>query len=165
MRGFLSLEPDDATQARLFAVQNRLRDALNRQGVHFPDRLGPTLLSWPFATLGELDEARESLQVDLPALHLEGLHGLPNDDRPAEVGFSVSGMESLQFELFARLKSLLDPDPPKLPFVRLARVSPASRKVGIALRGSGLVGQGGGPFVPRALTLWRQTPQGFEIHG
>lgn len=164
MRGFLSLEPDDATQARLVAVQNRLHDALNRQGVHFPDRLGPTLLSWPFATLGELDGARELLHAELPAVQLEGLYGLPNDDRPAEVGFAVSGVESLQFELFARLRSLLDPDPPKPPFIRLTRVSPPSRKVGAALRASGLLGHGGGPFVPRALTLWRQTPQGFEVH-
>lgn len=162
MRGFLSLEPDDETLPRLVALQNRLRDSLTRQGVHFPDRLGPTLLAWPYATLRELDLAAELVPRDLPELTLHRLQGRPNDARPAEVGLVVEGCDGYQAALAARLKDALDPDPPKPPFVRLARVSPPSRKVGAAL--SPLAGGGGGPFGSRALLIWRQSPDGFEIH-
>ena len=189
MHGFLTLDPDAATQSRLLTLQNRLRNALSRQGVHFPDRLAPTLLVWPFATLEELDQAAEQIRFSpFPSagegpgvrgpevsderergawpnlVSLESLHGRPNDDRPAEAGLSLAGCEDLQTTLAAILKQTLDPDPPKPPFIRLARVSPPSRKVGAALRASALPGADAGPFVPCSLTLWRQTPQGFEIH-
>lgn len=162
MRGFLSLEPDEATLARLLTLQNRLRDGLTRQGVHFPDRLGAPLLAWPFATLDELDRAE--IDPDLPELSLGPLRGLPNDDRPAEIGCPLLGADAAQAALFAALRSLLDPDPPKAPFVRLARVAPPSRKVGAALRGLGPVGSAVTPFRAGEIVLWRQTPQGFEAH-
>lgn len=164
MRGLLTLEPDDATEAFLRDVQNRLRNTLTRQGVHFNERLGPTLLSWPFATTDELLHAATLLH-DLPLgrVTLETLHGRPNDDRPAEIGFGVSGAEGLQGALFRRLKAALDPDEPKSPYVRLVRIAPASRKVGTAFRGSGLVALPSNGFVPRGIALWNQTPTGFVL--
>ncbi len=164
MRGFLTLDPDEATHARLVVFQNRLRNALTRQGVSFPDRLAPVLLAWPFATLGELDEAASLVAPCLSNLMLAPLHGNPNDDRPAEVGLRLRGAEAMQSELGALLKQTLDPDLPKPPFVRLVRVSPPSRKVGAALRASGLLGMAAGEFVPQSLSFWRQTPQGFDVH-
>ncbi|GEM_PF-4298665 len=164
MRGYLSLEPDAATRARLLAFQKRLRDALARQGVSFPDRLGAPLLAWPFATLDEIDEAARAVAPrPAPVLTLGTLRGFPNDDRPAEIGFALSGAEGLQAELFGLLRGPLDPDPPKVAAIRLVRVSPPSRKVGAAMRGAGLLGAGGELFVPDALAIWNQTPQGFEI--
>lgn len=165
MRGFLTLDPDKATQARLLAVQNRLRDALDRQGVHFHEVRGATLLAWPFATLPDLDEAAELVgRRQTPEIGTGGLEGLPHGERPSEVGFGLSELGSLQDELAALLKETLDPDPPKPAFIRLVRVAPPSRKVGVALGGSGLLGALIGAFVPASMTIWRQTSQGFEIH-
>lgn len=165
MRGFLSLEPTPAAQQELAAIQNRLHDALSRQGVHFADRFGAPLLNWPFGTLEELDQAAEFLQ-DVSRLHfyLGTLQGRPNHDRPAEVGFEVLGLQAFQESLFARLKPILDPDPIKPPFIRLVRISPPSRKVGAALHGSGLIGTKAPSFVAASLTLWRQSPQGYEAY-
>lgn len=165
MRGFLSLDPDSATRERLIALQNRLRDALTRQGVHFaePERLAPTLLAWPFGRNDELEEAATLLRgVSAPCVLAKPMEGRPNNDRPAEIGCEILGLEELQAQLFERLRATLDPDQLKESFVRLVRISPPSRKVGVALRGSGLLGSGIGDFVPAALTLWRQSPQGFE---
>ena len=164
MRGFLSLEPDGATLSRLLAAQNRLRDALTRQGVHFPERLGATLLAWPFGTPDELDAAADTLDVALPAMSLASPRGLPNDDRPAEVGCPLLGAEETQARLYASIRALLDPDPPKPAVVRLARIAPPSRKAGAALRSLGSLGDAVSPFHAGALVLWRQTPLGFEAH-
>lgn len=164
MRGFLSLEPDEATLARLLTVQNRLRDAVTRQGVHFPERLGATLLAWPFGTADEMDAASESIDVPIPELSLSPPRTLPNDERPAEIGCTLVGAEEIQARLFASLRVLLDPDPPKPALVRLARIAPPSRKVGAALRGFGPLGDAVVPFLAGELVLWRQTPQGFEAH-
>lgn len=165
MRGFLSLEPNAETRRGLGAIQNRLHDSLARQGVHFSDRFGVTLLVWPFGTFEELDEAFQRLQgYVVPSPTVLPFRGRPNDDRPAEVGFEVDGLGPIQEALFQTLKSTLDPDPPKTPFIRLARVSPASRKVGVALRGSSLIGVSGPRFVAESLTLWQQSPQGYEAY-
>ncbi len=164
MRGFLSLEPDAATRARLVAAQNRLRDALTRQGVSFPDRLGVVLLAWPFGTDDQLSEATERLLgIVPPPILLRSLDGRPNADRPAEAGFVAEGLLPLQDRLFADLRVSLDPDPPKPAFVRLVRISPPSRKVGAALR-SAMAGEAESEsFGPDQLVLWRQSPQGFEV--
>ena len=166
MRGFLSLDPDPTTRERLLILQNRLRDALTRQGVHFaePDRLAPVLLAWPFGRNDELEEAAALLRgVSLPPTQSKPLEGRPNNDRPAEVGCGIFGLEELQAQLFDLLRATLDPDQPKEAFIRLVRISPPSRKVGIALRSSGLLGSDLGSFVPASITLWRQSPQGFEV--
>ena len=162
MRGFLLIAPDGTTRGRLLAMQNHLRDAVNRQGVHFTERLGAPLLAWPFGTPDEVAEAADLLRgVALPPFALASLEGRPQEDRPAEVGFRLSGAEGLQEEIERRLKQVLDPDPPQPPFVRLARISPPSRKVGAALRGSRLLGAEGPPFVAAGLEFWTQTPEGF----
>ena len=44
--------------------RDRLRDALARQGVSFPDRLGATLLAWPFGTEEEIARAAEVVGND-----------------------------------------------------------------------------------------------------
>ena len=164
MRGFVSLEPDAATLARLIAVQNRLRNVSARQGVSFPERLGATLLAWPFGTSAEIDRAVEAVSaLDLSPLALGGLGAIPNEERPAGVGFALKGLETFQRDLFARLAQPLDPDPPGAVSLRIVRIAPPSRKVGVALRGSGLLGAEGGPFVVRALGFWSQTPEGFEL--
>ena len=164
MRGFLSLEPDETTLSRLVETQNRLRDSIARQGVHFTeaDRLAPVLISWPFASLDEIERATTTVIPAPPPLHVDGLHARPNDDRPAEIGHVLQGCEALQRTLFEALRELLDPDPPKPAFVRLARVSPPSRKIGIGLRGSRLLGAGEALFNGINLTFWRQNPTGFE---
>lgn len=164
MRGFLSLEPDAATLAMLTGAQNRLRDALSRQGVSFPDRLGIVLIQWPFGTDDQLSEAAERLtSVVAPRIDLAPLTGNPSSDRPAEIGFPAEGLEAVQETAFRLLREPVDPDPPKPAFVRLARVSPPSRKVGAALRAAGATEAGERPFVAEKLALWRQTPQGFEV--
>ena len=164
MRGFLSLDPDPATLGLLIARQNLLRDALTRQGVHFtePERLAPVLLAWPFATLDQLSEASQRLSKVPAPIRLGPLVGLPNGDRPAEIGHGVLDLEAFQSELYRAFGRLLDPDPPKPAFVRLARVSPPSRKVGAGLHGTGLLGSNEGLYVPVSLTIWKQTPTGFE---
>jgi len=165
VRGYLSLEPNPETRRALATIQNRLHDALARQGVHFTDRFGATLLTWPFGTFEELDEAFEKLRGrPIPSLTISPLQGRPNTDRPAEAGFLIEGLEPLQEALFQDLKAALDPDPPKPPFIRLARISPASRKVGVALHGSNLLGVSAPPFVAESLTLWHQSPQGYEAY-
>lgn len=166
MRGFLSLDPDPKTREHLVAVQNRLQDSLARQGVHFaePERLAPTLIAWPFGRNEELEEAATLLKgLSAPSARPAPLEGRPNSDRPAEIGFGLLGIESFQAQLYERLRATLDPDSPKDAFIRLVRVSPPSRKVGAALRGSGLLGSDLGAFVPESITLWRQSPQGFEV--
>lgn len=162
MRGYVTLDPDGATLARLVETQRRLRDALARQGVHFVEleRIAPTLLAWPFATLDEIESVEWVPYVVDP--ELGALRGRPNDDRPAEIGHELRNVETLQGHLYEHLKGPLDPDPPKAAFVRLARVSPPSRKVGAALHGSGLLGLAPGPFQATTLTFWRQNPSGFE---
>lgn len=165
MKGFLSLEPDEGTHARLATVQNRLRDALTRQGVHFPDRMGVLLLAWPFADRDQLFEAAVRLkEIVVPIVDLRPLGARPNADRPAEIGFDAEGLRPLQDRLFDALRDPLDPDPPKDAFVRLARVSPPSRKVGAALRGAGALGLSVDEFSPVALTIWHQTPTGYETY-
>lgn len=163
MRGFLSLEPDEQTLRRLVEAQNRLRDGLTRQGVSFPERLDAPLLSWPFATRDQLSEAAERLPKVMPILRLGPMEGRPSSDRPGEVGFGLLGAEELQRTLFAELREPVDPDPPKPAFVRLARVAPASRKVGAALRSMGPLDEGG-EFLAQILRIWNQTPQGFEVY-
>lgn len=164
MKGFLSLEPDLPTHAQLVAIQNRLRDVLDRQGVSFPERLHAPLVVWPFATLEELDAASEIVPPNRRELTVSATRGFPNDDRPAEVGLALQGAETMQAELWARLRTTLDPDPPKPPRVRLARVAPPSRKVGIALRQANLLGADDDSYVADAIALWRQTPHGFEMY-
>lgn len=162
MRGFLSLEPDEATLARLLATQNRLRDGLSRQGVSFPDRLGIVLIAWPFGDAVQIEEGATRLEGLMPPpVRLGPLAGRPNDARPAEVGFAAEGLEAFQTALFERLREPLDPDPPKPAFVRLVRVSPPSRKVGAALHT--VERPDAGDFSPQSLAMWRQTPQGFEV--
>ena len=164
MRGFLALEPDDATLAGLVARQNRLRDGLARQGVSFADRLNAPLVVWPFARVNELDEAFRRLSPCAFSSSLGPLRGGPNDDRPGEIGHALEGTEPFQGKIWEELRELLDPDPPKPPFVRLVRVSPPSRKVGHTLRSIGLLGTGSGRFIAESLGIWTQTPQGFEIY-
>ncbi len=97
MRGYLSLDPGEETLDRLVEVQNRLRDALTRQGVHFTERtrLAPTLIQWPFGTEDEIEEAAGKLTgLAAPTASLLPLAGKPNADRPAEIGFAVHGVES-----------------------------------------------------------------------
>ena len=163
MRGFLSLEPDAATRLVLAAMQNQLRDALSRQGVSFPERLGATLVAWPFGTTKEIDRAADALAgLTLSRLTLGPLRGRPGDERPSEIGSELQGLDTLVRIIAERIAEPLDPDPPPRPFVRLVRVAPASRKVGIALRASGLMHLEAGVFQGESLGFWRQTPQGFE---
>ena len=164
MRGFLSLDPDEETLTRLVATQNRLRSAVSRQGVHFVEveRLPPVLLTWPFATSPEIEEI-PTFEIEISeTIRLESLQSRPNDERPSEFGFTMHGVASLQSSLFQGLRVILDPDPLQPAFVRLARVSPPSRKVGAAIRSSHLLGQGEGPFKAISLTIWKQNPTGFE---
>ena len=164
MRGYISFQWALVCHNRLYDCQNRLRDAVARQGVAFPDRLGATLLVWPYGTDGEMERAAASLTgIEIPTLAFSPLQCLPNETRPAEVGFTIEEAESLQIEIYTHLEVILDPDPPKPPFVRLCRIAPPSRKVGAALRGSGLLGMKGPEFVATGLEFWTQTPEGFAL--
>ncbi len=148
VRLFVGIEVSDEIRDTVARVQEFLAPALSRQGVRLvkPEKAHLTLVF-----LGNVDEEsigevsacldRAVAGGDGLTIELTTLGVFPTDRRPGVVWFGLNSGQSL-LELQGRLAEGLEafvekPESrPYSPHLTLARISPASQKIGLALKGS-----------------------------
>ena len=147
MRLFVGIEVSKDVRLTVSQIQAALSPALNRQGVRLvkPEKVHLTLLF-----LGNVDETKVSEILPLLdhaakvgdfSIQLRELGVFPTERRPGVVWIGVDGGQQL-LELQTVVTAALEPYTEKndsrgySPHLTLARISPASQKIGLALKPS-----------------------------
>jgi 2'-5' RNA ligase len=168
-RLFVGLWPDPSLIETIPLA--RLREAIDRQGVRFTrqDKIHLTLRFLGNVSDSDLDPLLAQLGSALrdaiaPQLTISGIGCFPNNSRPAVVWAGALGDLD---DLFARVSNATEAfaersDTGFAPHLTLARISPPSKKVGIALDRSGMIRPDEifGGWIPREVVLARTMEDG-----
>lgn len=170
-RLFLALEPSSIVLRAIADWQPKPHERLDRQGMRWAksDKYHVTLLflgDLPVEQVAE-DTTKIVSQHKAPNLQVNRVTGLPDNKRPGVIALAISDSSTYLQPLQKELQTaLLATEEDYTPHLSLARMKPASTKLGHKLRD--YIHSGEHPdllsWIPEAVTLFNSLPDGsYEL--
>ena len=170
-RLFLDLEPSSIVRRSIADWQPKPHERLDRQGMRWAksDKYHVTLLFLGDLSLDQVaeDTTRIVSQHKAPNLQVNRVTGLPDNKRPGVIALAISDSSTHLQPLQRALQSeLMGTEEEYTPHLSLARMKPASTKLGHKLRD--YIHSGEHPdqlsWIPEAVTLFNSLPDGsYEL--